>query len=55
MYEAAWRLAVWLEKYRDEFFPSMSHPEVAAATDHGKRKVRFAVSIRALLYGIRGD
>ena len=45
------RLARRLEKYRDELFTFLSHPEVPATNNHGEREVRFAVLIRKILNG----
>ncbi|HXK95820.1 MAG TPA: transposase, partial [bacterium] len=49
------RLATRLEKYRDELFPFLSHPEVPATNNHGEREVRFAVLMRKIMYGNRSD
>ncbi len=49
------RLANRLEKYRDEFFTFLSHPEVPATNNHGEREVRFVVLIRKIMYGNRSD
>ena len=43
-----------LEKYRDELFTFLSHPEIPAANNRGGREVRFAVLIRKIMYGNRG-
>ena len=51
----AHRLTNRLEKYRDEFFTFLSHPEVPATNNHGEREVRFAVLIRKIMYGNRSD
>ena len=49
------RLAQRLEKDRDEVFTFLSYPEVPATNNHGMREVRFAVLIRKIMYGNRGD
>jgi len=51
----AHRLTNRLEKYRDEFFTFLSHPEVPATNNHGEREVRFAVLLRKIIYGNRSD
>ncbi len=51
--ENARRLAQRLEKYRDEFFTFLSHPEVPATNNHGERMNRPAVPIRKIMYGHR--
>ena len=49
------RLANRLEKYRDELFTFLSHPEVPATNNHGEHEVRSAVLIRKIIYGNRSD
>ncbi|HOL94194.1 MAG TPA: transposase [bacterium] len=49
------RLATRLEKYRDELFPFLSHPEVPATNNHRECEVRFAVLMRKIMYGNRSD
>ncbi len=51
----AHRLTNRLEKYRDEFFTFLSHPEVPATNNHGEREVRFAVLLRKIIYGNRSE
>jgi len=47
------RLAARLEKYRDELFTFLSHPEVTAANNHCEREISSAVMIRKIIYGNR--
>ncbi len=49
------RLAARLEKYRDELFTFLSHPEVPAPNNHGEREISSAVKIRKIMYGNRSD
>ncbi len=49
------RLAQRLEKYRDELFTFLSHPEVPATNNHEEREICFAVLIRKIMYGNRSD
>jgi hypothetical protein len=49
------RLAKRLEKYRDEWFTFLEHPEVPATNNHAEREIRFAVLIRKITYGNRSD
>lgn len=36
------RLAIRLEKYRDELFEFLEHPEVPAANNHAEQEIRTA-------------
>ena len=49
------RLARRLEKYRDELFTFLSHPEVPATNNHGEREVRSAVIWRKVMQGNRSN
>ena len=48
-------LANRLEKYRDELFTFLTHPEVPATNNQGEREIRMAVLIRKIIYGNRSD
>ncbi|MFB3789392.1 MAG: hypothetical protein ACE15F_23780 [bacterium] len=39
----------------DEIFTFLSDTKVPATDNHGERKVRFAVLIRKIIYGNRGN
>ncbi len=43
------RRAVRLEKYRDEIFMFLRHPELPATNNHGEREVCFAVLIGKIM------
>ena len=47
----ACHIAQWLEKYRDELFTFLSHPEVPPTNNHGEREIRSPVLIRKIMYG----
>jgi len=49
----AHRLARRLEKYWDELFTFLEHPEVPATNNQAEREIRFAVLIRKIIYGNR--
>ena len=45
------RLAKRLEKYRDELFTFLHHPEVPSDNNHAEREIRNAVLMRKVIYG----
>ena len=47
------RLAKRLEKYRDELFVFLNHPEVPPTNNQAEREIRTAVLIRKIIYGNR--
>ena len=47
----AWRLAKRLEKYRDEVFTFLHHPEVPSDNNHAEREIHNAVLMRKVIYG----
>lgn len=49
------RIAKRLDKYWDDLFTFLEHPEVPATNNHGEREIRFAVLIRKITYGNRSD
>lgn len=49
------RLAKRLEKYRDELFTFLDHPEVPSDNNHAEREIRSAVIMRKVIYGNRSD
>jgi len=49
------RLAKRLEKYRDELFVFLTHPEVPATNNQSEREIRMAVLIRKIIYGNRSQ
>lgn len=49
------RLAKRLEKYRDELFVFLKHPEVPSDNNHAEREIRMAVLIRKIIYGNRSE
>ncbi len=51
----ACHIAQWLEKYRDELFTFLSHPEVPAANNHGEREFRPAVIWRKVIQGTHSE
>jgi transposase len=49
------RLAKRLEKYRDELFVFLDHPNVPSDNNHGEREIRMAVIMRKMSYGNRSE
>jgi len=49
------RLAKRMEKYRDELFTFLTHPEVSPTNNHAEREIRFAVLLRKIIYGNRSE
>jgi len=47
------RLAKRLEKYRDELFTFLTHPNVPSDNNHAEREIRTAVLMRKIIYGNR--
>jgi len=47
------RLAARLEKYRDELFTFLTHPNVPSDNNHAEREIRTAVLMRKIIYGNR--
>lgn len=47
------RLAKRLEKYRDELFVFLQHPDVPSDNNHAEREIRGAVLMRKVIYGNR--
>ncbi len=47
------RLAKRLEKYRDELFTFLTHPNVPSDNNHAERDIRSAVLMRKVIYGNR--
>lgn len=47
------RLAKRLEKYRDELFTFLTHPNVPSDNNHAEREIRSAVLMRKVIYGNR--
>lgn len=48
-------LAQRLEKYRDEIFTFLCHPEVPPTNNHVEREILSAVLMRKIIYGNRSD
>ncbi len=47
------RLAKRLEKYREELFTFLTHPNVSSDNNHAEREIRSAVLMRKVIYGNR--